>query len=154
VSEDLQRHLRSLARLGTWGKLRYFFLRLKNKSDNQIAAIAKRLKSVRANAYVSARQSLPPHLRSAYILNVYRLALRSYVPQPYAGRVSMVKETGNTYKPRFDWSRLLGGDLEVLELSGGHMDLRNEPFVRIWAARLRESLNRLYESHRGRNQAV
>jgi thioesterase domain-containing protein len=89
---------------------------------------------------------LPPPLRSPYILDIYRKALRSYVPKPYTGRVVIFK-TGGPYATPFNWLELIQGDLELHESTGDHMDLRKEPLIGRWAQRLKESLDRASESN-------
>ena len=104
------------------------------------------IEKLRWKASLTAGRLLPPSLRSAYILDIYRLSLRSYVPQQYSGRVTLFKTEGDSYLPRLDWMKLITGDIEIHEGLGGHMELRREPYVRLWAGRLKESLGRAHES--------
>jgi len=87
-----------------------------------------------------AGRRMPVSLRSDYILDVYSEALRSYVAQPYSGRVILYKSRKAWYPPSLDWFKLITGDLTVYEGPGGHMDLRIEPYVAQWAERLKAAL--------------
>jgi hypothetical protein len=85
---------------------------------------------------------LPPSLRSWYILGVYVQALREYVPQRYSGSVTLIRADDAPYKPRLDWAKLTTTEPRILQLNGGHTDLRIEPQVAAWAESLKQVLNR------------
>jgi thioesterase domain-containing protein len=103
--------------------------------------LQRKLRRLRWTSYVAAGKLLPPSLRSPYILNIYREALRSYVPMRYTGRVVILKTSG-AYEPPLNWPELIDGDLEIHETAGGHMDLRREPHVGPWAKQLKTWLER------------
>jgi thioesterase domain-containing protein len=106
-----------------------------------VPRIFRTLDRLRWTICVATGRLLPLSLRSPYILDIYRKALRSYVPKPYTGRVVIFK-TGGPYAPPFDWLELNHGDLELHQSTGEHMDLRKEPQIGRWAQRLKESLDR------------
>ena len=85
-------------------------------------------------------------LLDAYILNIYRQALANYVPRPYSGPVTLFKTEGESYRPRFDWTSLTTGELQIHEGFGEHMDLRKEPFIRVWAEYMTQSLDRAQQT--------
>ena len=103
----------------------------------------KAVAKVRWKLYFLNRRLLPPILRSAYILDVYRRALRFYVPRKYAGPATIVKSDSRRFTPPLEWPHLIGGPLDVHEVSGGHMDLTKEPQVARWAVTLKEALDRV-----------
>ena len=68
------------------------------------------------------------------------IATRSYVPQPYSGRVLLFKRTrdltGRYRQPDNGWGRVVGDGLEVFRIEGGHLDLLAEPGVGALAEKL------------------
>ena len=66
--------------------------------------------------------------------------------RPYSGRVTLVKAGEGSYQPRWDWEKAITGELESHEVHAGHSDLQQEPYVRLWAERLKESLGRAHAS--------
>jgi thioesterase domain-containing protein len=45
------------------------------------------------------------------------------------------------YRPPLNWQELMTGELQMYESAGGHMDLTKEPYVAVWAAKLRDALD-------------
>jgi hypothetical protein len=84
---------------------------------------------------------LPPSLRSDYILDLYRRALRIYAPLRYAGRVLIFGRGAKAYRPAMDWTDLASCDIQTYDEACEHTDLTKEPYVSVWAARLREALD-------------
>ena len=68
-------------------------------------------------------------------------ALKSYKPKQYSGSVTIFKAQPGPYLEKWDWRRLVTGELKVSEYKGNHEDLRNEPHLCHWALRLKESLD-------------
>ena len=68
------------------------------------------------------------------------IATRSYIPQPYCGRVLLFKRTqdltGPFRLPDCGWSRLLQGGPEIVEIPGDHLSLIAEPSVAMIAEKL------------------
>jgi hypothetical protein len=56
--------------------------------------------------------------------------------------VTLVRADKTPYKPRLDWLKLIIPEPRIMQLDGGHMDLRLEPQVGVWAEYLKQSLNR------------
>jgi aspartate racemase len=136
-----------LAPLRFGQKVPYLLSRLKTAARDRIqvrtARVATRIKRLRAKTCVWRGALLPPSLRSTYVLDVYRRALRVYAPLPYGGRVTIFKGDKLRYRSPMDWTTLLTGELEIDEAPGGHMDFTKEPHVGVWAARLRRSLDQV-----------
>ena len=88
---------------------------------------------------------LPVAMRSAYILDIYGKALRSYLPEPYPGRVLLCKSEKVTYSVSMNWLELCRGELRVHELNGRytHEQMREEPCVAEWAQQLKSALDAL-----------
>jgi len=97
-------------------------------------------------AFLTAGITLPHSLRTAYIWDIYQKAVRRYMLRPYSGRVTLVKAGEGSYQPRWDWVKAITGELEIYELHADHSDLQKEPYVRLWAERLKESLDQAHAS--------
>ena len=95
VRDRAHKHLRELIRRGPRSKVEHVFrmivARARERFNGRRAAIGKRVKRLRWERCLKAGGLLPPSLRSPYILDVYRIALGSYTPQPYSGRVTIFK---------------------------------------------------------------
>ena len=139
---DLRRHLRHVGRGSASGTCQYLWPRIKGRMHECIDAQVKRVNVLRVKRCVSTGRRLPPSLRSRYILGVYAQALRAYVPQRYAGPVTLMKSGDVPYLPRLDWTKLITTELRVLQVNGDHTDLRIEPQVGQWATSLKELLDR------------
>jgi oxalate---CoA ligase len=72
------------------------------------------------------------------------IATRSYVAQPYSGRVLLFKRTrdliGRYRQPDNGWGRVVGDGLEVYRIEGDHLALLAEPGVDVLAEKLAEAL--------------
>src|SRR6266446_153444 len=87
-----------------------------------------------------ARNLLPVSVRSPYILNVYRRALRNYVPRQYTGRVVLFKGESRPDIYLHHWRKYLLGEITIHDLPGNHMQLREEPYIHLWAEKLKACL--------------
>jgi len=65
-----------------------------------------------------------------------------YAPQQYLGHATIFKTSALSYRPSLDWRALITGGVEIHEAAADHMDLTKEPLVAMWAARLKETLDR------------
>ncbi len=111
------------------------------------AVIESRIARLRWNAYLVRGRLLPPSLRSPYIMDIYRRALRVYTPQRYSGRVLIFKCGRMPYRPEMDWTDLTSAEIQIYEGAGGHTELTKEPCVSVWAIRLRDSLDSVAAVH-------
>jgi oxalate---CoA ligase len=72
------------------------------------------------------------------------LATRSYVPEPYSGRVLLFKRTldlvGRYRQPDNGWGRVVRHRLEVCHIEGDHLALLVEPGVDVLARKLAEAM--------------
>jgi thioesterase domain-containing protein/acyl carrier protein len=98
------------------------------------------VKMMRCKACVAIGRLLPPALRSAYIIDIYRKALRSYVPQPYSGRAIICKTLSMEYGSPRDWPSLITGPLTIHDCDATHDALMKDPHLRNWAAKLKDGL--------------
>jgi amino acid adenylation domain-containing protein len=123
--------------------LRSVFGAARNYVTGRTAAIGKHVSRLRWTRYIRCGRLLPPSLRSPYILDVYRSALRSYAPQPYSGPVTIYKAGNMPYTSPMNWQELMTGEFQIHEGAGSHMDLMMESHVAVWASKLKEALDSL-----------
>ena len=142
VTDVVRRHLRHMASRNVSGIFEYLWPRIKDRLDLNIGAqVVTRVNALRVKFYLSMGRRLPPSLRGPYILGIYAQALRAYVPQRYAGPVTLTKAHEAPYKRRLDWAKLTTSEPRILHVNGSHRDLAMEPQVGQWAESLKELLD-------------
>lgn len=96
----------------------------------------------RPDGAVTDRTNAEDDFRS--YLEAANRALRAYVPQPYPGRVLLVKARaqpfGRWQEPMMGWGELFTGPCQLIEIAGSHLRLFDEPYVRGLARVVREHL--------------
>jgi thioesterase domain-containing protein len=135
------RHLRNLARLSTAEKLTYLSVRAISKFDEGIIALRQLKKSIHCRSYIAFGRALPISLRSNYILEVYRKALKAYRPETYPGVLTMFKGRDDT-RDVSGWKTLSCGGIEIYVVPGDHDTVLKEPAVRVWAELLKNRLRK------------
>jgi amino acid adenylation domain-containing protein len=92
-----------------------------------------------------SRHSLPYKVEVLYKLHIK--AQRNYEAKPYSGRViifkAMQKSFGISSDPYLGWGRLINRESEVCEVPSLHENIINEPWVKVLAEKLNDSLERL-----------
>jgi thioesterase domain-containing protein/acyl carrier protein len=143
--ERLREHAVELARLGLRRKLGYLLRTIdmfgRRRYWRTRSAFYAAVERLRWKACLWSGTLLPPSLRSPYILDLYRHALRAYAPSPYSGRVLIFRRGTLPYQPAMDWVDLTTGEIQAYDGAREHTDLTKEPHVSVWATRLRESLD-------------
>jgi thioesterase domain-containing protein len=80
------------------------------------------------------------------IAEAHTRAQRTYTPQPYRGRILLVRAQkqpfGRRPGPALGWGKLLEGDLELQQMPGEHRTVLEEPNVQVLAQLLKASLNK------------
>jgi thioesterase domain-containing protein len=92
------------------------------------------------------RQGTPlTRSRKGHRAAVYE-ALRSYVPQAYSGRITVVRCSEHVpwkdYDPLYGWGKIATEGVEAHEISGSHAGIYKEPRVGILAKTLKEVLQK------------
>ena len=146
LPSEVRRHLQVLATLEPQEKLGYLLPRLRQRIHPKKGWMRRNITKLRWKTSLAVGHLLPPSVRSAYILNIYQQALANYLPRPYSGPVTLFKTEGESYRPRFDWTCLTTGELQIHEGFGEHMDLRKEPYIRVWAEYMTQSLDRAQQT--------
>lgn len=80
-------------------------------------------------------------------------AVRSYIPQPYSGHITLFKSTFGYQRsevrspyPDLGWRRVAKGGLDIYEIPGTHASMVREPDVRVLGDHLRTCLNRAHQT--------
>jgi thioesterase domain-containing protein len=79
--------------------------------------------------------------------------LRDYLPQPYPGRVLLLKARSQPlwrwHEPMMGWRDLLTGPCEMRAIPGSHLRLFDESYVGAVGRVMREALRRAQDAHHG-----
>jgi thioesterase domain-containing protein/aryl carrier-like protein len=154
VRDEIYRHLHNLTKLGFQERLTYVLVRGWEQINGRTLGIRNSFKKLICKFNLTMGRGIPIALRSFYILGIYRQALRNYAPQRYAGAMFYVKCEMRSSEHRLAWSRLITGDMEFCEVSGGHEDLVKEPYVHAWAVKLRSWLDKARAMRNGADHSV
>jgi len=146
---EFRRHLRHLSQCRPWEKLAYALRGVQTRITGWTSPARRLLRKVRWKLHLRMGHSIPPSLRSPYILDMYGRARRNYRPQVYRGCALYVKSERRPTYHYSNWAKLFPVGLEFFEVPGDHEDLRIEPYVRPWA----ENLNCYLEKAQERDTA-
>lgn len=142
----LEFHLGTWARLGSRRFVRHWWVWARDGVKRRIARVAQRLRWPVAFEGWDAPESLK-HVVAANLR-----AERTYTPRMYPGAVVLFRGSEPVVRhtdTRLTWDEVAGDGLEVHGVPGDHNSLREEPHVRVLAAKLTACLNRrmLYSTH-------
>jgi aspartate racemase len=134
----LRSHATNLGQLGFADKLSYVFGKLKYAPEKTRHKLYRRAYKF----YQKVGRPLPPALKNIEEINF--AAVKDYVPQTYAGDVTLFLATDLTadYDLRDGWRELVEGRIEAHEIAGNHINIIKEPHVRVLAEKLRACLDR------------
>jgi len=85
--------------------------------------------------------SIPVSMRSPYILDIYRKAMRSYTPRLYGGNVILFAGDGYSQTLRQKWFELCCAKLTIHQVPGDHSSVLVEPNLGQWAKKLKTCLD-------------
>jgi thioesterase domain-containing protein len=138
LGKKLFRHLRALAPLGLPEKLSYVLVRIKNR----LTSLGVRTSGlVRTALCEGFNYPLPLDLRTSYLHRIYQRAAQRYAPKPYDGRVTLFKTQGRYHGGELGWGKHIAGRLEVKDLDTDHDRVLQEPYVQIFAEKLKARLS-------------
>ncbi len=148
----VSRHIRELAPLGPQEKLSYALVRVKNRImefQRKTSWFARRV------LCESLGYPLPLALRAHYLWTIYQRAARVYAPKLYRGPVILFKTQGRYRDGELGWGKHIVEQLEINELDTDHDNVLKEPYVQIFAERLKARLSEAREDVPGhRNSTV
>src|SRR4029077_20079307 len=92
-------------------------------------------------------RALPPVLKNIEEINF--AAVKDYVPQTYAGDVTLFLASDLTadYDLRDGWRELVTGEIKAHEIPGNHINIIKEPHVGALAKKLRGCLDKVQKGH-------
>ncbi|HXX53052.1 MAG TPA: thioesterase domain-containing protein, partial [Thermodesulfovibrionales bacterium] len=145
--EEISRHLNNLGHLSFYNKFTYVLDRILgigilirkavNRCRNRMKRIVRRLSTIVCKTYFWVGRSLPPKLRIVYIKEVQYLALRSYIPRAYPGRITVVLSGKDLSRRNRDWDLLATEGVEKFMIPGSrHKDIVFAPYVDLLAEQL------------------
>jgi FkbH-like protein len=142
TAERVQHHLHNVIALGP---KRWQYIAAKASKARRLARrhYRNRKNEIARNYYQSTGQELPRDLIRTQ--NAILLALESYVPTAYRGKVTLFRASrqprGIYPDPALGWTPLARGGLDIHEISGFHGALTVDPHAPALAAQLQISLN-------------
>ena len=140
----LHRHYTNVKSLGYKRGIAYLWERGAGKINDVRSNIRNKvsndLKRALIKICLTAGKDLPPSVRSRYILDLYYQIGPKYKMRPYAGRVVLFKGGDRSDDYVGDWEQYLVGEKQLYEVPGGHMELREERYIRSWAENLKACL--------------
>jgi thioesterase domain-containing protein len=131
-------HAENMRRLSTVERLAYVLRKLQyapQKAKHKLYRRAHKL-------YQRIGRPLPAALKNIEEINFG--AVKDYVPQTYAGDVTLFLATDLTadYDLHEGWRELVSGHIEAHEITGNHINIIKEPHVALLAEKLRGCLDR------------
>jgi amino acid adenylation domain-containing protein len=146
LSSRLAYHSENLGRLPFGKKIAYMFRIVSNAFSFFMSPIAKRakkrIKLFVGHVYGHLGRPLPVSLRTLYLMNLYRSAIRKYTPRLYHGKIILCHSDQMSYGDGV--RQMVTGGAEVHRIIGAdHQSILNEPYVSIWAEHLNLHLREL-----------
>jgi thioesterase domain-containing protein/NRPS condensation-like uncharacterized protein/acyl carrier protein len=118
-------------------KIQHFQIKVENQLD---------MLSYKLNPHRDA--PLPYSMREAVINKAIVSSVRTYVPQPYPGKITLFRANATIYlsedgsdNDEVGWTKVAGGGLEIYKVPGEHNTLLAEPHVRTLAPILIQCLD-------------
>jgi thioesterase domain-containing protein/acyl carrier protein len=96
-------------------------------------------------AYISRNRPLPEKLGKYYFLETNVDMVKAYRPQPYAGKMIIIRSPAVYQDPQLGWAALVTGGIETRDIPGKHANRReilNEPFVQLTVQELARYLSK------------
>ena len=125
IPAKIARHWRTLALLGWQEKLTYVRNIIRSRSYHR----KRKAKKFLCNFYLDLGLAVPRRLREFYFLDVGVKAVMAYIPQPYAGRILLIKCEKRPDNPQVNWGKVAAKGLEIQEVPGTHPDIVLNPQI-------------------------
>ena len=141
--DNVRRVLQKLDGLDTRQRMTLLGSRVQLKLARWIKILTFPIKSAICAFCAAFGITLPVSLRSFYILGVYRRATRKYRLKSFPGSLTLLVQSSTDGSP-LSWDGLARG-VEVHELPpASHNDILKEPYVQVWAVKLKALLQRTH----------
>jgi thioesterase domain-containing protein/acyl carrier protein len=140
LRDEVCRHFHYLAALPPREQFTYVRVRAMDRARKMFRYSKIVSKKIVRNFYFAVHHDLPLSFHEQYISEVDRHAVANYKPQPYWGRVLFFKANGGSYDDQLV-AKLVGDGLEAHEVQCGHSEIIKEPYIRVWAEKLKSCLS-------------
>ncbi len=138
VARKIDSHRQNLKQLQGSEKFAYVLGKLKYAPAKTRHKVYRRAYKL----YQRFGRPLPQVLRNIEELNF--AAVKDYLPQVYQGRATLFLASDDltaAFDVEEGWQGLVAGGLEIVAISGNHLDIVKEPHVRVLAEKLRNALD-------------
>ena len=156
--DKFSRHLRNMKPLVSRERFTYILTRAKYSVMGWAAPITAPVRMLLERAACKVIMGLgypvPLFLRSAYILDVYRQAIRRYEPKRYKGSVVLLQPDSHQACSKSAWGELSTHGMDVIEFPGEHTEILMEPQVGVWARQVNAHLEAAQTNRISQSQAV
>ncbi|HMJ26676.1 MAG TPA: thioesterase domain-containing protein [Pyrinomonadaceae bacterium] len=138
----LSSHVTNLRQLSLMEKLAYVIGKLKYAPEKTRHKLYRRAYKI----YQKVGRPLPAALKNIEEINF--AAVKDYVPSTFAGDATLFLATDLTadYDLLDGWRELVQGRIEAHEITGNHINIIKEPYVRVLAEKLLGCLDRAQEN--------
>jgi amino acid adenylation domain-containing protein len=142
--DDLKRHVQRISGFTIQEKLRYVRIRVIDKLQGHFSKISKTIKTGVCWMCLVSRRTLPPWVRSHYILRIYYRAVSRYVAQPYSGHIVYVRsEQRGGAQLALQW-KSVARTFEVHDVpDSDHMSIIRQPHAQVWVPELKKCLQKV-----------
>jgi thioesterase domain-containing protein len=143
--DDYRRHLHVLSSLQPIDKWNYLQVRVGAKVKETVRWAFEPVKRIirRIVCKVSIRfgHPIPVIMRSPYILEIYRKAIRRYEVQPLNENIVLFVTHDFPENLRINWSVRSTGSVTIHEVPGDHTSVLDDIQVKVWAEKLKSCLD-------------
>jgi thioesterase domain-containing protein/acyl carrier protein len=143
IAVGFRHHIANLAGLTLKSRLVYIRPRTLRKAVEVLGvpALDRAARTAIYQAFLALRYRLPVFVRSRYVLDIYSRALDRYRPQACSARSILFTGQNRQYYSQSDWREVLIGDRKEHVVNASHEQIREAPYVHLWAETLKNALS-------------
>jgi len=139
--DDFERHFHRISGLTIPEKLRYVRIRVIDKLKARLSRNSTPVKTVVCWMCLVTRRTLPPWVRSHYILRIYYDAVSRYVAQPYSGHIVYVRSKQRGDAQHASQWKSIARSFELYDVpDSDHMSIIRQPYAQVWLPKLKGCL--------------
>jgi amino acid adenylation domain-containing protein len=142
---SLDSHRRAVAGRALLDKIHYLLTKTSGKikgiSSGFLRPVRKIAQKLTWTICIWFRFPIPEPIRSPYILEIYRKAMRNYTPSQHNENVILLRTQDYSDRLRTKWSDLCRGARVDREVPGDHVTVLNEPNIGVWAKELKKQID-------------
>ncbi len=141
----LGRHRRAVADRAALDKIHYLLTRTSGKVKEISSILLTPIKKISLKLTwticIWCKVPIPEPIRSPYILEIYRKAMRNYTPSQHNENVILFLTQDYSDRLRTKWSDLCRGARVDREVPGDHVTVLREPNIGVWAKELKKHID-------------